>query len=362
MKTRLGCLLLVILFLEASSAAAEPLNIAESYQRISGDYQRVAGGSAATRAAAGRLAKDAYRLLVEQAKGVAKPSAEDLYALGGCHEALGDEKAARDQYAKSLAAKPEARTHLALVRLSLATDPAGAEKSLAEAAKLQPDHPELWRARLALAAAYTRQRAWGPAIAHLDKHLAYTKSVLDRQPGSRAVQSAHAAAQRNLDLARRYAGMTGKPAPAIKVSAWAHGAATDLAALKGKVVVLDFLAVWAESNRQHLDGLPALSGKGVEVVALTQANHHQYDAATDSVTVVDDLSLEDEAAGLAAFAKKHGTTFRLGIIDKATIEQYGVVNLPHVVVIDKAGNVSAILLGEHASGAELDKAIAAAGK
>jgi tetratricopeptide (TPR) repeat protein len=345
--------------------SAEPVKVADEQQRILSDYQRVAAsGDAGARAAAGRLARDAYRLLIDQAKSVAKPSADDLYALGACHAALGDETAAREQYTKSLAASPTARTHLALARLSLATDPAQAEKHFNDAVKIQSDHPDLRQLRLALASAFARIRAWSAAVGHLEKHLGYTKALLDLQPGNRAAQTAHAAAQRDLDRIRRYAGMTGKPAPALKVSAWAQGSAVDLAALKGKVVVVDFVALWADASRTQMEKMKTLADKhkGVEVVAVSLANHHKYDTATDKVTVVEDLKLEDEAAGLAAYAKQHGLPFRLAIIDRATTEQYGVALLPHVVVIDKAGNVAAILLADSAGSDELEKVLAAAQK
>jgi tetratricopeptide (TPR) repeat protein len=363
MKPCLNGFALTFLFAVAAAPAAEPLKIAAEQERIFSDYQRiVAVGNPAARAAAGRLARDAYRLLLEQSKSVANPSADDLFALGACHEALGDETVAREQYSKSLAAQPAARTHLALARLSLETNPSQADKHFNDALKLQPDHPELNRFRVALATAYARTRAWQAAAAYLEKHLAYTRALLDLQPANRAAQAAHAAAQRDLDRVRRYAGMTGKPAPALKVAAWAQGPPVDLGGLKGKVVVLDFAALWADSSRAHLDELKSLAAKhrGIEVVAVSLANGHKYDPAEDKVTLVDDLKVEEEAAGVAAFAKQHALPFRMAIVDRATTEQYGAASLPHTVVIDKSGNVAAILLAGSAGGEELEQALAAA--
>jgi len=349
--------------LAAPPAAAQQARpaIAERYRAITADYQRVA---AFDRGAAGRLAREAYRMLAADAASEKGLSPDDLLALAGCREALGERAEAVKLVAQSLAAKPSVQGHLAAARLAVATDVAAAEKSFAEATKLQADHRDLLTLRLAIAAAHAKKRQWTQAAAHLEQHLAATKALVDRSPGNAAAEAAHVMAQRELDRARRYAAMTGKPAAALQALAWGQGAPVELAALKGKAVVLVFAGVWAPASRAHLDAVNELAAKpeaeGVEILALSLPNQHQYDAAADKVSVVQGLKAEDEAAGLGAYAKKHGLTCRMAIVDRATAEQYGVASLPHVVVIDKAGNVAAILLGDNAQGDELAKAVAAA--
>jgi hypothetical protein len=344
----------------AAAQQAGP-SVAERYRAITADYQRLA---AADRGAAARLAREAYRMLVADAAADKNLSPDDLLALAACREALGERAEAVKLVAQSLAAKPSVQGHLAAAQLAVASDAAAAERSFAEAAKLQADHPALLTLRLAIAAAYAKKRQWTQAATHLAQHLAATKALVDRSPGDAAAESAHIMAQRELDRARRYAAMTGKPAAAINALAWGQGAPVDLASLKGKPVLLVFAGAWAAASREQLAEVSELAAKpeaaGVEVLILSLANQHQYDPATDKVSAVQGLKVEDEAAGLGAYAKKHGLPGRVAIVDGATAEQYGVASLPHAVVIDKAGNVAAILLGDNARGDELAKAVAAA--
>ena len=108
MKTQLLAFSLMIATASSGVAGAEPLDVSGSYQRIVADYQLIAAAanSSAAHAAAGRLTRDAYRNLIHQADGAEKLSADDLYALGACHEAIGDTDEAKILFSKSLASAP----------------------------------------------------------------------------------------------------------------------------------------------------------------------------------------------------------------------------------------------------------------
>lgn len=350
MKLHLCCLM-ILLLLPIAASSEEPPDVAGEYQRIVADYQRIVAATNDTvaRAAAGRLTRTAYRQLIDKAKAVEEPSADDLHALGQCHEAIGDKDKAKELYTKSLAAKPQARTHLSLARVNIQDDLKAADTHFANAVKTDPAYPDLNRFRLSLAAAYQRERDWEAAIPYLEHLLGYTKTLADRVPASARLQVTHSAIQRQLDRVRRFAGMTGNATPELKVQHWAQGEATKLADLKGKVVLVDFCAMWAKPSRDRMDLLKELqtkhADKGLEIVGVTLAYKHKYDAETDKVKVEDDLSAEDECAGLAAFAKKHEIPWRLGVIGQETVDEFGVATLPQTVALDKEGKVAAILLG-----------------
>ncbi len=283
---------------------------------------------------------------MEKAKAVAKPNADDLHALGQCHEAIGKtDNKAKDLYAKSLAAAPAASTHLSLARVNLADDLKAAETHFAEAVKLDPAYPDLPSFRLSLAAAHQRERDWNGAIPYLEHLLGYIKTLAERTPSSSQLQASHLAVRKQLDRTRRFAGMTGNAVPDLKAQHWAQGEAVELGGLKGKVVLVDFCAMWAKPSRDRMEMLKELQQDGVEIIGVTLAYKHKYDAETDKVTAADDLKPEDEVAGLAAFAKKHEIPWLLAVIGQETIDEYGVASLPHTVAIDKKGNVQAILLG-----------------
>lgn len=88
--------------------AEEPPDIAGDFQRIVADYQRIIANTidAEARASAGRLTRDAYRNLIGKAGSAEKLSADDLHALGQCHEAIDEAENAKAFYIRSLGASP----------------------------------------------------------------------------------------------------------------------------------------------------------------------------------------------------------------------------------------------------------------
>lgn len=348
MNSRFRWLLVLLLVSTSIVLADEPPDIAGDFQRIVADYQRIAAATdnaAAARAAAGRLTRDAYRRLIDVAQAVEEPSADDLHAMGQCHEAIGETDKARMLYNQSLKAAPAARTRLSLARVNLANNLKAADTHFAEAVKTDPEHPDLSRFRLSLAAAHQRERDWEGAIPYLEHLLGYTKTLAERTPASAQLQNNHFAVQQQLDRVRRFAGMTGNAAPELIAQHWAQGDATTLAGLKGKVVLIDFCAMWAQPSRERMELLKGMQQDGLQIIGVTLAYNHKYDAETDKVSFTNDLSTEDESAGLGEFAKKHEIPWRLAVIGQETVDEYGVATLPHTVAIDKNGNVAAILLG-----------------
>ena len=156
---RLACWLIFAVIINVWPATAEePESIAAKQQRIAEDYQRVARTKdAGATAAAGRLARNAYRRLIEESGGFAGKSADDLRALAAAHEALGDLKQARELYSRSVEADPRAETHLGLARVTLIGDLKACERHFDAALQLQPDDPSLKKFHLFLAAAHRRQ-------------------------------------------------------------------------------------------------------------------------------------------------------------------------------------------------------------
>lgn len=104
------------------------------------------------------------------------------------------------------------------------------------------------------------------------------------------------------------------------------GEKVDLAAMKGKVVLLDFWATWCGPCIAAMPGLAALAREHaaeVEVIA---------------------INLDDAAEARAIFDRS-GYQMRL-VADDGTISQrYGVTTIPHTVVIDRAGIVRSVHRG-----------------
>src|SRR5437763_5019702 len=102
------------------------------------------------------------------------------------------------------------------------------------------------------------------------------------------------------------------------------GASLSLAALRGKVVLLNFWATWCVPCRKEMPALEALyqryKDRGLEVVAIS----------------LDKLP----AAPVEAFVKQMDVTYRVALDPSwATARTYGVRGLPATFLIDRAGNV-----------------------
>ncbi len=164
-----------------------------------------------------------------------------------------------------------------------------------------------------------------------------------------------------------HADLIGKAAPEIAGDFALNGKPVKLADLKGKVVMLDFWAVWCgpciatfphlkELNKQYKDD-------GLEIVGVTMYNfegkrNFGFDKTTGKLTRIDTQTKEGEQQLLKDFAAHHKLEHRLQALPKADVqkvfEAYGVTGIPQVVLIDRKGKVHKIVVG---SGEENAKTI-----
>ncbi len=328
----------------------EPLDVAATYERIAADYRRVerATRNASATAAMGRATRDAYRLLLLQAKDATDLDAEDLYALGACNEAIAEFDESIKQYLAALAKKDDIRTHLALVRVySRNDDLESAEKHFSAARELQPEYPNLGEFRNVLAGAHERVLQWSKAAEHLESYLAYAKALEARSPDSQATRRVVASVERRLARVSRFDEMVGAAAPALNVATWIQGEAVKLADLKGKVVIVDTFALLSASSRERIEQLKQVQEKygeqGVEVIGVTRPLKYRYNAETDRGSFDRELAEEDEAAGILEYAKKHEVGYRLGLAAKKPDDEAGTAMPAATMVVDAEGTVRLVL-------------------
>jgi tetratricopeptide (TPR) repeat protein len=363
MRVIIPALLAAALFALIVSDRAAAAEISTKYKRIVADFRHVSRtGNPATRAAAGRLARDAYRGLLAETGDDDKLDADDLHALGACHEALGQFDQAKELYYNSQAQQDTAENRLGLVRVLLVSDLDQAEEHYASARQLQPDNARLAAYRDILAAAHQRHRNWDRAIEHVELYLAYVKTQLDKQANNVALRSRYESVQSRLDRLRLLSGMKGDAAPELTAKAWITGPSTTLDQLRGKVVLVDFCALWSAESRQRIEVLKKLASEygdeGLEVVGVAMQTGRRWDPATDQFRFDAGLSAKEEQTGFTAFVRKHDIPYRLAVIDEATSDSYGVSTVPHTVALDKQGNVQMILRGGDAEDeAELEKTV-----
>jgi cytochrome c biogenesis protein CcmG, thiol:disulfide interchange protein DsbE len=103
----------------------------------------------------------------------------------------------------------------------------------------------------------------------------------------------------------------------------------DLAQLKGKVVLIDFWAMWCAPCEaeipQFVEWQKRYGEQGLQVIG---------------------LSMDDAAPPVKAYAQEHGISYPIGMADDKTIAAFGgVLGLPAYVLIDREGRLIAKHVG-----------------
>jgi thiol-disulfide isomerase/thioredoxin len=160
-----------------------------------------------------------------------------------------------------------------------------------------------------------------------------------------------ASLEKSIEAGKKLTELIGKDAAPLKAETWVNGSPLTDGDLKGKVVFLDFWAVWCgpciatfphlrEWNEKYAD-------KGLVMIGLTNYYNYQWDEATKKASrSTDKVSHEDELEMLAKFAESYDLKHRFALeADRSLSEYYGVTGIPHVVVIDQQGKIRMMKVG-----------------
>jgi thiol-disulfide isomerase/thioredoxin len=166
-----------------------------------------------------------------------------------------------------------------------------------------------------------------------------------------------------IEREKRMAALIGSDAAPLAIEAWVNGDPLTDEDLKGKVVLLDFWAIWCGpciATFPHLrEWQEKYAEKGLVIIGLTKYYNYAWnDEAGRATRSQEKVEPEAEQQMLQKFAEYHNLHHRFAIQkDDSLAEFYGVTGIPHVVVVDREGKVLLMKVG---SGDESAKAIEAA--
>jgi thiol-disulfide isomerase/thioredoxin len=159
------------------------------------------------------------------------------------------------------------------------------------------------------------------------------------------------ALERSIESGKKLAALIGKDAAPLTVETWVNGAPLTSGDLDGKVVLLDFWAIWCGpciATFPHLREWQEKYGdKGLVIIGLTRYYDYEWNDDDERAAKAEgDITPEAEQEMLKKFAAHHNLKHRFGIQkDNALSEYYGVTGIPHVVVIDQQGKVRMMRVG-----------------
>ncbi len=190
-----------------------------------------------------------------------------------------------------------------------------------------------------------------------DYTLTVRKATDEEIARAEKLQALREKAQKEQDekLAKQFEGLIGKPAPEIAGEFTINGTAKKLSDLRGKVVLVDFWAVWCGpciATFPHLrDWSKDFKKDGLEIVGVTTYFERiGFDKNAGNVKRLDEAMMPaQEQEMLKDFIAHHKLTHEILVVSKDGWQQaskdYRVTGIPQAVLIDRMGNVRMVRVG-----------------
>lgn len=169
---------------------------------------------------------------------------------------------------------------------------------------------------------------------------------------------------RSLESELKRAELIGQKALPLQADIFVNGESITDEELKGKVVLLDFWAVWCGpciATFPHLrEWQDKYADQGLVIIGVT--NYYKYDWDDENKRIKSDKELtpENEQKALVRFAEHHNLKHRFMVTPSGSSfsRDYAVTGIPQAVLIDKEGNIRMIKVGSgEANAHDLDEMI-----
>jgi thiol-disulfide isomerase/thioredoxin len=156
---------------------------------------------------------------------------------------------------------------------------------------------------------------------------------------------------RSLESELKRAELIGTKSLPLQADVFVNGSPITDEELKGKVVLLDFWAVWCGpciATFPHLrEWQDKYGDKGLVIIGVT--NYYKYDWDDENKRIKSDKELtpENEQKALVRFAEHHNLKHRFMVTPSGSTfsKDYAVSGIPQAVLIDKEGNIRMIKVG-----------------
>ena len=148
------------------------------------------------------------------------------------------------------------------------------------------------------------------------------------------------------------ASLVGKPSPQWDIDGWVNADESTQESLQGKVVLIDFWAMWCGpciATFPHLrEWREEFGDQGFEIVGVTQYYNFQWDEENKRASrAAEDVTSEQERETLASFLKHHQLEHPVLVTPEHSEmgSEFGVRGIPHVVLVDREGVVQLVKTG-----------------